>query len=696
MAGFTMLIIYFFLLSSITITTTLSLDSITLGQSIKDDEKLVSADNVFELGFFSPGKSSDRYLGIWYKKDSEKSGEERVAWVANRKNPISDSSGFLSINAQGSLVLRMNSTNNIVWYSNASTSLQNPVAVLLESGNLVVKDGNVKNSDNFLWQSFDYPGNTFLPGMKLGKNLVTGMEWILSSWKSIDDPAPGDFTYQVDYRGSPQLFLRQGRKIIYRAGSWNGLRWTGTPLLAPNPVFTSYFVSNEKEVFHWSDLRNRSVPSKLVVSSIGDLLLLKWIDSTQTWARSFSLPLDVCEIYDSCGSFASCNISKSPDVCECLEGFTPKAPGEWKNRVWTEGCVRRAPLPCNHSDEFLKYEEVKLPDTSHSWVDNNISLAECKKLCLSNCSCTAYANSDVRGGGTGCLLWFRDLLDIRYLAVNGQDLYVRVAASALGTCLLSIILSDNKDLTRQPIARRRHLSEKKRVIIIVTCVVSAMGLLVLGWIIFMCKRKLRNQGKTHNSCDINDNNEESKTNDMELLIFDLNTIAKATDNFADKNKLGEGGFGPVYKGTLMEGQEIAIKRLSKCSGQGIDEFKNEVILIAKLQHRNLVKLLGCCTQRDERMLIYEYMPNKSLDYFIFDKTRRELLDWSRRIQIIGGIARGLLYLHQDSRLRIIHRDLKTSNVLLDNEMNPKISDFGLAKTFRGDQTKGETNRVVGT
>ncbi|KAK0595362.1 hypothetical protein LWI29_005924 [Acer saccharum] len=384
-----------------------------------------------------------------------------------------------------------------------------------------------------------------------------------------------------------------GSKVRYRSGSWNGLRWTGTPYLKTNPIYTYEFVSNETDVFYTFDIQDRSVPSKVVLSSSGDVLRLEWKDSTQTWRRFPTTPLDRCEIYDVCGSYASCNINKSPDVCECLKGFTPKSPGEGKIPDLTEGCVRRAPLHCNHSNGFLKHREVKLPNTSHSWVDNNISLAECEKLCLSNCTCTAFANSDVREGGTGCLLWFSDLLDIRNLATNGQDLYVRVAASELGT-------------------------DKKRVIIIVTCVVSAMGVLVLGWIIFiMCKRKLRIQGKTDSSRDINDNNEESKSDDMELLIYDLNTIVKATDDFADKNKLGEGGFGPVYKGTLMGGQEIAIKRLSKCSGQGIDEFKNEVILIAKLQHRNLVRLLGCCTQRDERMLIYEYMPNKSLDYFIF-------------------------------------------------------------------------------
>ncbi|KAL5972915.1 hypothetical protein ACLOJK_039721 [Asimina triloba] len=183
---------------------------------------------------------------------------------------------------------------------------------------------------------------------------------------------------------------------------------------------------------------------------------------------------------------------------------------------------------------------------------------------------------------------------------------------------------------------------------------------------------------------------------IELPLFDFDAIEAATNGLSDDNKLGEGGFGPVYKGTLKEGQEIAVKRLSKSSGQGLEEFKNEVLLISKLQHRNLVRLLGCCIEGDEKMLVYEYMPNKSLDAFLFDTHKRGLLDWDRRFLIVEGIARGLLYLHRDSRLRVIHRDLKTSNILLDNEMNPKISDFGLARIFAGNHASSNTTRVVGT
>ncbi|KAK7343543.1 hypothetical protein VNO77_12353 [Canavalia gladiata] len=180
------------------------------------------------------------------------------------------------------------------------------------------------------------------------------------------------------------------------------------------------------------------------------------------------------------------------------------------------------------------------------------------------------------------------------------------------------------------------------------------------------------------------------------LQFNFNTIREATDDFSDSNKLGQGGFGAVYRGRLSNGQEIAVKRLSRDSGQGDAEFKNEVLLVAKLQHRNLVRLLGFCLEGRERLLVYEFVANKSLDYFLFDEIKRAQLDWEKRYKIIAGTARGILYLHEDSRLRVIHRDLKASNVLLDEEMNPKISDFGLARLFVVDQTHADTNRIVGT
>ncbi|KAH1120604.1 hypothetical protein J1N35_003764 [Gossypium stocksii] len=181
-----------------------------------------------------------------------------------------------------------------------------------------------------------------------------------------------------------------------------------------------------------------------------------------------------------------------------------------------------------------------------------------------------------------------------------------------------------------------------------------------------------------------------------LPLFNFEELATATNNFHPSKKLGQGGFGPVYKGTLDDGKEIAVKRLSKASGQGLEEFMNEVVVISKLQHRNLVRLFGCCVEAEEKMLVYEFMPNKSLDAFLFDPIKQRFLDWRKRFKIIKGISRELLYLHRDSRLRIVHRDLKASNVLLDQDLNPKILDFGMARIFGGDENQANTKRVVGT
>ncbi|OMO64898.1 hypothetical protein COLO4_31710 [Corchorus olitorius] len=229
---------------------------------------------------------------------------------------------------------------------------------------------------------------------------------------------------------------------------------------------------------------------------------------------------------------------------------------------------------------------------------------------------------------------------------------------------------------------------------IVVSVLAPVAGSVLLLVLACCLLKRRAKKKKYDA--IQGDNAANDITTIESLQYDFSTIQSATNNFADQNKLGEGGFGEVYKGTLSNGQEIAIKRLSRGSGQGAEEFKNEAVLVAKLQHRNLVRVLGFCLEGEEKILIYEFVPNKSLDYFLFDPAKQGELDWSRRYKIIGGAARGILYLHEDSRFRIIHRDLKASNILLDGDMTPKISDFGLARIFGVDQTQATTRRVVGT
>ncbi|CAH1430477.1 unnamed protein product [Lactuca virosa] len=224
--------------------------------------------------------------------------------------------------------------------------------------------------------------------------------------------------------------------------------------------------------------------------------------------------------------------------------------------------------------------------------------------------------------------------------------------------------------------------------------------LLLSTVAYACRKKMKMHHKKGRGSSphtlVKDHSSVQIENLDEVPFLSMYQIAKATDNFKIDNKIGEGGFGPVYKGVLEDGKVIAVKRLSETSQQGLDEFQNEVICIAKLQHRNLVKLLGYCIHANERILVYEYMENKSLDSFLFDEATGSMLDWPQRFHIIHGIARGILYLHQDSRLQIIHRDLKAGNILLDSEMNPKISDFGLARKFVGQDDMAKTKKVVGT
>ncbi|KAI8557685.1 hypothetical protein RHMOL_Rhmol04G0029100 [Rhododendron molle] len=590
--------------------TSYAVDTITTTKSLADGETIVSSGGIFELGFFSPGNSTNRYVGIWYKKIPNTT----VVWVANRETPLFDKAGVLKLTSPGILVL-VNGTNDTIWYTKTSRSAQDPVAQLFDSGNMVVRNSDdEKKAENFLWQSFDYPGNTLLPGMKLGKNFLTGQEWYISSWKSDDDPGQGAFTYVLDTHGYPQIFLRNGATDLYGLGPWNGLKFSGVQNPAPISRFY-YDVSfnydlNTEVVYYTYEVSNSSVVSRSVLSHEGYMTFWASFDQTRSWLAIGSVPKARCARYASCGSYGICNKNNSPE-CGCWVKFMPKNPKEWKLHDWSNGCVRETPLSFQQEggeDGFVMYSGVKLPDTRNSSFDRRMSLEECRRTCLGNCSCTAYANLDIREAGSGCLLWFGDLIDIKeFIEGGGQDIYVRMASSesvnVAGKDLLSF------DLGTSIGANNTTMTEASKI-------------------------------------------QNSRKKEVDLPRFNFASVSAATDNFSDANKLGEGGFGPVYKVRFTVGVEHRTD----------DHFFN----------------LAC--------------------YFAIvfaDPIKHGILNWELRLKIIEGIAQGLLYLHEYSRLRIIHRDLKASNILLDKDMNPKISDFGMARIFAGNGSQA-TKRIVGT
>ncbi|KAL1568592.1 Cysteine-rich receptor-like protein kinase 43 [Salvia divinorum] len=209
-----------------------------------------------------------------------------------------------------------------------------------------------------------------------------------------------------------------------------------------------------------------------------------------------------------------------------------------------------------------------------------------------------------------------------------------------------------------------------------------------------------------------DQDELGRIAEREQKNFHFEALVAATKNFHSSHKLGEGGFGPVYQGELSDGREVAVKRLSQRSAQGNKEFLNEAKLLSRVQHKNVVNLLGYSIRGEENLLVYEYVANQSLDKYLFtrqeseiditlsgstslESDKKELLDWNRRHDVIIGVAKGLLYLHEQAHCTIIHRDIKASNILLDEKWVPKIADFGMARLFPEDQTHVQT-RVAGT
>ncbi|KAL5581846.1 hypothetical protein UlMin_014288 [Ulmus minor] len=667
----------------------LGADTISANQSLSGDQTLVSAGEKFVLGFFKPGNSSRYYIGMWY--DYKVVSQQTIVWVANREISVSDRfSSELRI-SDGNLVL-FNESKVPIWSTNVSSTSPSVQAVLQDDGNLVLNDGS-SNSSEPMWQSFDYPTHTLLPGNKIGFNKKTKTHTLLTSWKNSEDPAPGLFSLQLNANESSYIILWNRSKPYWTSGPWDGERFSLIPEMRLNYIFNYSYVSNENEsYFTYSVYTSASIISRFIIHSSGQIQQQNWLP-TNGWNLFWSQPRQQCEVYALCGTYGSCNEISLP-FCTCLTGFQPESRRDWDMGDYSGGCLRKILLQCeddnlpdSERDKFQEMPGYSLPANQQPVRAG--SLQECQSTCLNNCACTAYAYDSLK-----CLIWTEDLLNLQKLVQgdrNTKTLFIRLAASQFQNSL------------------KNGSSRNPKLYVLLGIVATATVILCVCCFVYYLRRKevacrrgnnqaiqLYESEKRLTNFLNSSQFRDDETQGIDVPVVVLESIIAATDNFSEVNKLGKGGFGPVYKGKFPGGNEIAIKRLSSGSGQGLEEFHNEVLLIAKLQHRNLVRLLGYCAEGDEKILLYEYMPNKSLDSFIFNQTLCMLLNWEMRFNIILGIARGLVYLHHDSRLRIIHRDLKTSNVLLDEDMNPKISDFGLARIFGGTQTEANTRRVVGT
>ncbi|PON80522.1 S-receptor-like serine/threonine-protein kinase [Parasponia andersonii] len=628
------MLLVLFLGSNLKIHFIFGAETISTNQSLSGDYTIVSAGDVFVLGFFRPGNTLNYYIGMWYKRDPSRT----ILWVANREKPVLDR--FLSELriSNGNLVL-FNESKIPIWSTNVnSTSFSTSVrAVLQDDGNLLLLDRSV-----LLWQSFDNPTDTWLPGNRLGFNKITKRKQVLTSWKNSKDPAPGLFAFELDPSDVSLITLWNKTRNYWTTGPWTGDIFSLVPEMRHNMICYFKYVSNSSEISFTMYAYNSSAISQLVMDVSGQMKQLLWLP-TNGWNLLWSFPRQQCQVYAFCGAYGSCSENSLP-FCRCLTGFKPNSQRDWDLKDYSGGCMRKTKLHCGNNslagggkDGFFEIPSMSLPENKQS--EQARSIKECESTCLNKCSCMAYAYDD-----NGCSIWTGDLVNLKQLAAgdsSGRTLYIRLAASEFD-------------------------SPKK----IKGKIVGATVGSVAGLITFLCLTlflTLRQRKKTIGT---------GTSVGGSLVAFGYRDLQNATNNFSEK--LGGGGFGSVFKGVLPDSTEIAVKKLESVH-QGEKQFRTEVSTIGTIQHVNIVRLRGFCSQGTKRLLVYDYMSNGSLDSHLFYENDSNLLDWKTRYQIALGTARGLVYLHESCRECIIHCDIKPENILLDAAFGPKVADFGLAK-----------------
>uniref|UniRef100_A0A7N2LNA9 Non-specific serine/threonine protein kinase n=1 Tax=Quercus lobata TaxID=97700 RepID=A0A7N2LNA9_QUELO len=490
-------------------------DTLVQGHEITE---LVSGQGNFRLGFF-PLVRNNYYLGIWYN-DNRAPLHENVVWIANRDTPIFNNSGSLTIDGYGNLKISYNGGLSIVLYSGQASN--DTAAALLENGNFVLRE---QSTGRQLWQSFDYPTDILLPGMKLGVNRKTGHIWSLRSWSGSMVPKVGDFTFGMDPKHTDRLVI-----LWHGNNYWTSQALNNSHFNLPNWLSNFDYVSNENETyFTYSMGKDITTSQRLTIDYLGNLN-----GSSGTLVR--------CDPY-----------------------------------YGTEGCAEQKLPQCRIIVQYNTYSDGFLYKSRHGFKFNEsdiLSVRDCEAKCLNNCSCLAYASTN-EDEDAGCEIW-------------GSDSSFSVHPTGARRVYMLLPAVDYK-------ANRWWIWP---------IIVPVGGFIItLCFICYACK-KAKAKGKRQKKQNmliqelggnarpttvfekVHKQNKDGQAN-HELQIFSFESIPVATSNFSSENKLGEGGFGLVYKGKLSNGQEIAIKRLSRNSGQGLVEFKNEAVLIAKLQHTNL-------------------------------------------------------------------------------------------------------------
>lgn len=613
----------------------------------------------FACGFFCNGNCTSYLFAIYIVQTNSGGGIvqpaigfPQVVWSANRNKPVRINA-TLQLSLDGDLVLR-DADGTLVWSTN--TPSKNVAGLnLTDEGNLVMFDEN----NSTVWQSFDYPTDSLVPGQKLavGKRLTASISTTNSA-----QPEQG----------------------------WFSLFPTNEGLLAsiesnPPQVYAQYLVSGTKANMGPSYVRFLNGSLALFINSVepgepdrvisipqassaqymklepdGHLRVYEWELEWKVVADLLTGYLGGCNYPMVCGKNGIC----SNGQCSCPRSFR-----QINDRQPNLGCSEIVPLTCNSSQyhRFVELEDVTYFTFNSDLNLSRVDMESCKQECLRNCSCKAAIfryGSDPSGGE--CYLP-SEIFSV--MNNEKEDTHYNSSAFVKVQIPPSAISPTSAPISSPIVKKKNWLG---------TILGSTFGgffvLLIIGSVVFLKRRK----GKE----------EEDYLDQVPGLPtrFSYEDLKVATENFS--KKLGEGGFGSVFEGTLKDGTKIAVKCLDGLT-QVKKSFVAEVETIGSIHHVNLVRLIGFCVEKSHGwILVYEYMCNGSLDRWIYQKREEGTnLDWKCRKKVVLDIAKGLSYLHEDCRQKIIHLDIKPQNILLDENYNAKVADFGLSKLVDRNQSQ---------
>ena len=629
---------------------------IRLGTSLTHTTSWPSPSNRFAFGFYQQG--SGFAVGIWLVSQDNKT----VVWTANRDDPLVTSNAMVYFKGDELVLLPAEQEKERVIASSAKESFS--YAAMHDSGNFVLYDTN----NEPLWQSFENPTDTILGG----QTLYAGRQ--LSSSLNKSDHSTGQFDLRMQEDGNLVLYPVTSADTTpdayWSSGTYNledvnknqlNLDFNGTLILiresTKEAVRTVY--SNFYGGINANNNNNTIYRATLDVDGIFRLYSHTYYENGYyNVSRSWSAPSNPCDVKGSCGFNSFCTSNDNQTDCRCLPGHDFVDP----NRR-TLGCERNfSRAGCRGAKENATFYYISTMENM-TWGDipyfaAEMPMEECSNSCLEDCNCGAalFKNDN------SCQKQQFPLKYVRRDTADGHMAFFKVGHTALLNPPLMI-------------TRKTEMVQLVLEIIGFT-VLSCVALAIFGRFIFKM-RVLRYRRLLHNG-------KLGLPEEVTLRLFTYNELKRVTKGF--KEELGKGSFGAVYKGAIGKGKKlVAVKRLEKLVEEGEREFRAEMRAIGRTHHRNLVRLLGFCTEDSKRLLVYEYMSNGSLAELLFRAILRP--DWTERLRIALDVARGILYLHEECEAPIIHCDIKPQNILMDDCWNAKISDFGLAKFLMPDQTR---------